>query len=49
LQLWGEEIYVQGLGGGNLRERNHLENIGIDGRIIFKWIFKKWNWVHVLD
>ena len=28
---------------GNLRNRDHLENTGIDGRIIFKWIFKKWD------
>ena len=29
--------------GGNLRERNHLENPGIDGRTIIKWIFRKWD------
>ena len=28
---------------GYLRERDHLEGLGIDGRIIFKWIFKKWD------
>jgi len=27
---------------GNLMERNHLEEPGIDSRIILKWIFKKW-------
>ena len=26
---------------GNLREKDHLEDQGIDGRAIFKWIFKK--------
>jgi hypothetical protein len=28
---------------GNLRERNHFKDLGIDGRIVLKWIFKKWN------
>jgi hypothetical protein len=28
---------------GNLRERGHLENLGIDGRIILKWIFRRWD------
>ena len=28
---------------GNLRERNHLEELGVDGWIILKWIFKKWD------
>jgi hypothetical protein len=28
---------------GNLRERGHLEDLGTDGRIILKLIFKKWD------
>jgi hypothetical protein len=28
---------------GDLRERDHLEDLSIDGRIILKCIFKKWN------
>jgi hypothetical protein len=26
---------------GDLRERAHLENLDVDGRIILKWFFKK--------
>jgi len=28
---------------GNLREKDHLEDPGIDGRIISRWIFRKWD------
>jgi hypothetical protein len=28
---------------GNLRERDHLGDPGVDGRIILRWIFRKWD------
>jgi len=32
-----------GIWWGNLRERDHLGDKGVDGRIIFRRIFSKWN------
>jgi len=36
------EAYT-GFGGGNLRERDYLGDPGLDGRIILRWIFRKWD------
>jgi hypothetical protein len=30
---------------GNLRERGHLEDPGVYGRIILRWTFRKWDMV----
>jgi len=31
---------------GNLRERDHLGDTGVDGRNILRWIFRTWDvWV----
>ena len=31
---------------GNLREIDHSEDPGLDGRIILKWILEKWDRGH---
>jgi hypothetical protein len=36
----GKERFI-GYWWGNLRERDHVEDPGVDGRIII-WIFRKW-------
>jgi hypothetical protein len=28
---------------GNLRERAHWGETGVDGKIILRWIFRKWD------
>jgi hypothetical protein len=42
--VWGTAEISTGFCWGNLREGDHLEDTGIDRRIILRWIFKKWDW-----
>jgi len=37
-----EEVHTE-FWWGNLKEKDHFEDLGIDGRIILQWIFKKWD------
>jgi len=39
----GERRGYTGCWLGNLRERDHLVDAGVDGRIILKWIFREWD------
>jgi hypothetical protein len=36
------KVYA-GFWWGNLRERHHLGDPGIDGRVILRWMFRKWD------
>jgi hypothetical protein len=47
---WGRgKVYI-GFWWGNIRERDNLKDLGIDGRIILKCILKKWDgaWIGVI-
>jgi hypothetical protein len=37
--LWRERKCIQNLGQNNLKIRDLLVEVGVDGRIILKWIF----------
>jgi hypothetical protein len=37
----GEERRIQGF-GGEICGKDHLGDPGVDGRIILRWIFRKW-------
>jgi hypothetical protein len=39
----GKREVHTGFWWGNVREGDHFGDPGIDGRIIFEWIFKKWD------
>jgi hypothetical protein len=47
--FWWRGEVCTGFWCGNLRERNYLEDQGIDGRIILKWIIRKCDEGHGLD
>jgi hypothetical protein len=38
-----------GFSWGNLRVRDHLEDLRVDERIVLKWIFKRWDGRRGLD
>jgi len=41
--LWGRGEAYTWFWWGNLKERNHLGDPVVDGRIILRWVFRKWD------
>jgi hypothetical protein len=41
--VWGRREMDTGFCQGDLREDDHLGDPGLEGRIISKWIFRKWD------
>jgi hypothetical protein len=35
--------FIQGFDGGNVSQRDHFEDTGVDGRIILRWGLRKWD------
>ena len=43
--VWGEGNCIQAFCGTPLTERDYLEDLELDGRVILKRTFKKWDGV----
>jgi hypothetical protein len=41
--VWGKGEVCTGFWWGNLGERGRWGDSGVDGRIILRWIFKRWD------
>jgi hypothetical protein len=41
--VWGDKEMHAELWLGNLKERNHVEDLGVDGSMIIKWTLYKWD------
>ena len=40
--VWGKVEMYTGFWWGNLIERDYMEDPGVDGKIMLRWIFSKW-------
>jgi hypothetical protein len=39
--MWGRRVMLRRFWGGNMKERDHLDDLAIEGSVILKWILKK--------
>jgi len=42
-RMQGGEVHTGFKCGGDRRERDHVEDLGVFGTVILIWIFKKWD------
>jgi hypothetical protein len=43
LQVWETGEAHKGFCWENMGKRDHWEDLGVDGKLILKWLLKKWN------
>jgi hypothetical protein len=41
--VWGRGEVHTGFWWGDPRGKGHVQDLDVDGKIILKWIFKRWN------
>jgi hypothetical protein len=46
--VWGRGEVYRGFWWGNLRERDHLGDAGVDGRIILRWMWTVKAWIELI-
>jgi hypothetical protein len=44
-RVWGRGVVCTVFWWGSLRERDHWGDPDVDGRIVLRWIFSKWEGV----
>jgi len=42
-RVWGTGEAYTGFWWGNVKERDHMGDPHVDGKIILRWIFRKWD------